>query len=80
MGRGVDYTVRLLKSMIENKSEYFDKKGRLNSEGFKILNKAIESLAAERPETARILRKARKKADLENVIKAFEVLTSPENT
>lgn len=79
MGRRVDYTVRLLKSMIENRSEYFDKNERLNSEGFKILNKAIESLADEKPEIARILKKARKKAGIEDVIKAFKALTGHEN-
>ncbi len=79
MGRSVEYAIHLLRHMIENKDKYFDKMERLNSEGFKILNKAIEALATEKPGKARILKKARKKASLEDVIKTLKTLTSVES-
>jgi hypothetical protein len=74
----LDYVSRLLIELLENVDKYFDKNLVLNSEGRKVLEKAIAILMSSRAEHRKLVKKVRREPTLENVLKLTEAILGGE--
>lgn len=73
----------LVRKLLTNRGEFFDKTNTLNSDGRRLLNKIIKLVLSNHPELRRLATKTRKNPTLENVAKLAEEILStlePEKT
>ena len=67
---------RIIEEILTNREIYFDKNLVLNSEGRKLLEKAIEILMKNNFKHVKTLREARKNPSIENIEKIANLLLS----
>lgn len=65
-----EYVDRLFSKLLTNREEYFSG-DRLNSDGRKLLEKALKALLTEHPCLRRIARAVRRDPSMENVAKLY---------
>ncbi|MEM1604395.1 MAG: hypothetical protein QXZ48_05840 [Zestosphaera sp.] len=70
----------LIRKLLTNREEFFDKTNTLNSDGRRLLNKILKLVLSNHPELRGLATKTRKNPTLENVTKLAEEILNTHKT
>lgn len=74
MAAAREEAVRLLRLLVDNYSSFFDSHGYLNSEGRKVLERAVRALLKEDRWLKGPVSRVRRRGSYEDVMKLFQLL------